>query len=180
MAYDSRAIGNLILVLARQRGLPISNGKLQKLLFLAHAIFLVTKGKSLVHSSFEAWHYGPVNREVYEAFKEHGGQAIPSLAKRRNPASGEMSEIEVPADIEVADVVSRVVSHYGSWEFSRLIDLTHAKNGPWDYVVTNASARANVGLRISDEVIRERYRFLWKVLKEDHNGDWTEENHPFA
>lgn len=129
MAYDPRAVANLMITLAKERKIELSNGKLQKLLFLAHAIFLVTKGRPLVHSSFEAWQYGPVSREAYDAFKSFGADPISGLAKKRNPATGAEAEIPAPDDLEVSDVVARVVGHYGPWAFSRLVDLTHAKSG---------------------------------------------------
>ena len=169
-----------MITLAKERNIDLSNGKLQKLLFLAHAIFLVTKGRPLVHSSFEAWQYGPVSREAYDAFKSFGAGPITGYAKKRNPATGAEAEIAAPDDLEVSDVVARVVGHYGPWAFSRLVDLTHAKNGPWDFVVKSAKSNANLGLRISDEIVRERYKFLWKVIDQEKNFDWTEENRPFA
>lgn len=169
-----------MITLAKERKIDLSNGKLQKLLFLAHAIFLVTKGRPLVHSSFEAWQYGPVSREAYDAFKSFGADPISGLAKKRNPATGAEAEIPAPDDLEVSDVVARVVGHYGPWAFSRLVDLTHAKNGPWDFVVKSAASSANLGLRISDEIVRERYKFLWKVIDQEKNVGWTEENRPFA
>lgn len=180
MAYDPRAISNLMITLAKERGIDLTNGKLQKLLFLAHAIFLVTKGRPLVHPSFEAWQYGPVSREAYDAFKSFGAEPITTLARKRNPVTGGEAEIPMPTDVEVGDVVARVVGHYGPWAFIRLVDLTHAKNGPWDFVVKSAKSNANLGLRISDEVVRERYKFLWKVIDQEKNVGWTEENRPFA
>lgn len=180
LAYDARSVSNLLLSLAKERNIELSNGKLQKLLFLAHAIFLVTKGRPLVHSSFEAWQYGPVSREAHDAFQSYGRGPITALAKKRDPVTGAETEIPAPDDLEASDVVARVVGHYGPWTFSRLVDLTHAKNGPWDFVVKSAESTANLGLRISDQVVRERYKFLWKVIDQESNVGWIEENRPFA
>jgi uncharacterized phage-associated protein len=121
-----------------------------------------------------------VSRETYEAFKSFGSGPITEPAKTRNPATGRESEISAPQDIEVKDLVARVLTHYGCWEFGRLVDLTHAKNGPWDFVVSSAKNNVNLGLRISDQVIRERYKFLWKVIGTEKSGGWPEENRPFA
>src|SRR5712671_6840917 len=66
---DPRAVANLLLKEARVRGQRVSNLKLQKLLFLCHALYLVRTGRPLVRGSFEAWQYGPVHREAYDAFK---------------------------------------------------------------------------------------------------------------
>ena len=41
-----------------------------------------------------------------------------------------------------------------------LANITHAKEGPWDHVVSAAETNANVALKISDEVIAERFKYL--------------------
>src|SRR5882757_6997431 len=82
---DPRAVANLLLKEARSRGHHISNLKLQKLLFLCHAFYLVETGRPLVRGSFEAWQYGPVHREAYDAFKVYGAKPITEDALRFDP-----------------------------------------------------------------------------------------------
>jgi uncharacterized phage-associated protein len=161
MTHDPRAIANLILAEAWVRGVEVSNLKLQKLLFLCHALHLVHKSKPLVHGSFEAWQYGPVSRIAYEAFRRYGERPITALAAQTNPATGKISELSIPNDLAILDTVRKVMEFYGSWSAGHLVALTHAKNGPWHFVVENSKVKANIGLRISDTVIRERFKYLW-------------------
>jgi len=174
--YDARAIANLVLREGWARGIEITNLKLQKLLFLCHAFFLVEKGKRLVQGHFLAWKLGPVNREAYDAFQGFGKDAIKSEAVRINPVSGERTRLNIPDDQEIVDLVQKIVSFYGSWTASELVTLTHAKNGPWHYVVNAAAKSANVGLKISDDIIAERFKFHWfgeknKLIDEEPNED---------
>ena len=139
----------------------MSNLKLQKLLFLCHAFYLVETGRPLVRGSFEAWQYGPVHREAYDAFKSFGADPITGDAKRFDPVTGTRNPIALPANRAVLDVVQRVLQFYGSKSPAQLVELTHAKDGPWDHVVSAAKTSANMALKISDRVITERFKYLW-------------------
>jgi uncharacterized phage-associated protein len=158
---DPRAVANLLLKEARSRGQRITNLKLQKLLFLCHAFYLVDTGRPLVRGSFEAWQYGPVHREVYDAFKSFGAAPITADAERFDPVTGTRQPIALPADRPLLDAVQKVIQFYGSKSPSELVKLTHAENGPWDYVVNAARTSANMALKINDTVIAERFKYLW-------------------
>jgi uncharacterized phage-associated protein len=158
---DPRAVANLLLGEARSRGQEVSNLKLQKLLFLCHAFYLVHTGAPLVRGSFEAWQYGPVHREVYDAFKKFQGRPITDEAKKFDPVTGTHESLTAPSDVTVLDVVRKVVEFYGAKSPAELVRVTHAENGPWDCVVKAAANSANLGLKISDDVIVNRFKYLW-------------------
>jgi uncharacterized phage-associated protein len=158
---DPRAIANLLLKEARARDLRISNLTLQKLLFLCHAFHLVEAGRPLVRGNFVAWQYGPVHREAYDAFKRFGSKPITEDADKFNPVTGARTPLELPADRVVIDVVRKVMQFYGDWSPSKLVQLTHAENGPWHHVVNAAETSANMALKISDDVIQQRFKYLW-------------------
>lgn len=159
---DARAVANAILLEAWNRGHEISNLKLQKLLFLCHSFYLIkTRHFSLVRGQFEAWQYGPVHREVYDAFKEHAEKPIRNLAESLNPITGEKKPLNIPDCQEIKDTILDVVRFYGGWSAGQLVELTHKKDGPWDYVVKSAAHEANMGLRISNEIIMDRFKYHW-------------------
>jgi uncharacterized phage-associated protein len=160
-SYDARAVANLLLKEARSRGHHVSNLKLQKLLFLCHAFYLVNTGRPLVRGSFEAWQYGPVHREAYDAFKSFGAQPITNDADKFDPVTGTRKPLTLPEDRDVLDVVHKVIEFYGGKSPSELVRLTHAEEGPWDHVVAAAATSANLGLKISDHIIVERFKYLW-------------------
>ena len=67
--FDPRAIANLMLDVADENGQQLSNLALQKLLYFAHATFLIETGSPLLGGFFEAWKYGPVHPGFYRSFK---------------------------------------------------------------------------------------------------------------
>lgn len=177
---DPRAVANLLLKEARARGCTVSNLKLQKLLFLAHAFYLVDTGRPLVRGSFEAWQYGPVHREVYDAFKRFGAKPITDDADKFDPVTGLRKPIALPADRKMLDVIQRVMQFYGCKSPGELVELTHAKNGPWDHVVSAATTSANMALKIADGVIAERFKYLWFGDKPDYKDRIPDEDAPLV
>jgi uncharacterized phage-associated protein len=174
--FDARAIANLVLRESWARGMEVTNLKLQKLLFLCHAFFLVEKGKRLTRGHFLAWKFGPVHREAYDAFQGFGKEPIRSEAVQTNPVSGEQTGLATPDDREIIELVQKIVKFYGPWTASELVTLTHAKKGPWDYVVSTAANSANMGLKISDDIIVKRFKFHWfgeknNLIDEEPNDD---------
>jgi len=127
--------------------------KLQKLLFLCHAIYLVNNGRPLVRGSFEAWKYGPVHREAYDAFKSFGAQPITDDADKFDPVTGTRKPLALPVDPEVLDVVQKVLEFHGGKSPSELVELTHAREGPWDHVVAQAANSELRRPRVRDQEI---------------------------
>lgn len=160
--YDPRAVANLLLDLAAKDDdgpVPISNLALQKLLYFAHGHFLIRTGKPLVQGAFEAWKYGPVHPAVYQAFKAEAGHPIQARAVARNIMTGATTPIVLPDDPDVRRTLKDVLRSYGHLSSGRLVDISHAKNGPWWTTVNKAETSVALGLRIQDSVTLECFKF---------------------
>jgi uncharacterized phage-associated protein len=157
--YDPRSIANLMLEEGHRRDTPITNLALQKLLYFAHALFLVERKRPLVSGNFEAWQYGPVHPAVYEAFKGGGDRPITTRATGINVVTGQRIELPLPENPEVKRHIERVMLSYGSLTPGRLVDISHAKDAPWHFIVNKGRTSIAFGLRISDDVIRDRFKF---------------------
>jgi|SRR5579871_3897138 len=163
--YDPRAVANLLLDLAAKDPagpIPITNLVLQKLLYFAHAHFLIRSGTRetpLVQGYFEAWKYGPVHPAVYQAFKSEGDRPITMRAEARNVMTGETRLLALPDDATVCRLLGDILRSYGHLSPGRLIDITHAPKGPWATVVNKAKASVALGLRISDTVTLACFKF---------------------
>ena len=172
--YDARAVANLLL--DRANGLPITHIALQKLLFFAHGYYRVTRGVPLVAGHFEAWEYGPVHPVVYQAFKSAGKQPITERAVAFDYAAGKPSPLPIPDDPWAIEQVDRVISTMGRWPVRRLIELSHAPQGPWQDTVNKSGTSGVLGLQISDSVLAERFRFHMVPLSMDlSHGDLGED-----
>lgn len=178
--FDSRSICNLMLDVADHDGIAIGNLALQKLLYFAHARYLVDVKRPLVSGYFEAWKYGPVHPAAYRAFKASGDQPITFRARRQDPLTGHSEELAPPDHPSTIVLVKWVMATYGRLTPGRLVDVSHAKGGPWDFVVGEARQTMAFGLRISDNVILERFKFHKVAVGAAPGAGEPGEDSPFA
>ena len=158
MPIDPRSLANLILDEADRTGVGLKNLALQKLLYFAHAIYLIEEKRPLVTGYFEAWKYGPVHPAAYQAFKSAGAQTITFRAERMDPATGVRFQIPPPDDLAVRRYAVRIMHSYGRMTPGRLVDIAHAKGAPWDFIVNKGRTSLAFGLRISDDVIVQHFK----------------------
>ncbi len=110
--------------------------KLQKLLYYIKVWTLVAR-QDLVRADFEHWEYGPVNREVYNFYKQYQSLAI------------DPSQIEdVAINKSEKDLVDFIVENYIGFDAFTLSAMTHTEE-PWKQTQSN-----NV---ILDELIKSYY-----------------------
>lgn len=105
---------------------PMSPKKLQKMLYYAYSWTLsLTNDDSsnlqnrLFDDEFEAWVHGPVNRHIYEEYRDHGFQDIVKNVQNIQ---------QFPEEIE--DILNQVVEVYGNYTGNQLESITHQEN-PW-------------------------------------------------
>ena len=178
--HDPRAIANLMLDEAERLGIMLTNLSLQKLLYFAHGIYLMQTKTPLVSGYFEAWQYGPVHPSAYRAFKEAGSAPIAFRATGQDALTGSPRTLQTPSDPRLVSLMQQVVSSYGRMPSGRLVDLSHAKDSPWWYIVQQARAEVAFGLRISDTVILDRFKHhKMSVGEKPLSGDPNDDT-PFA
>ena len=76
--YSSIDISSYIINYSYSIGHPISNLKLQKLLYYCQAAVLVETRNKCFDSKIMAWEFGPVVVEAYQRYKEFGRDIIPN------------------------------------------------------------------------------------------------------
>lgn len=177
--YDARAVANLLLDMAAQDGRAVTNLALQKLLYFAHGHFLVRSGKPLVNGSFEAWQYGPVHPAIYHEFKIHGADPIIGRAVARNVMTGLEKPLPAVTDQSVRDMLRFVLSAYGTLSPGRLVEISHAPKGPWWTTVNKAKTSIALGLRISDTVTRDCFKFQKVSVGPESRAGEPHEDTPF-
>lgn len=173
---DPRAVANLILDIGDFLGLRITNLALQKLLYFCHATYLVEKDEPFLKGYFEAWKFGPVNPAVYKAFKRFGSSPISARAVSVNPVDRTINRIPSSDDDDARRIAHKIVSTYGHMSPGRLVDVAHAVGAPWHFVVQRARESGSLGLRISDSVIIERFKYHKRsVTAQPRSGDPDED-----
>lgn len=178
--FDPRGIANLMLDEAERVGACLTNLALQKLLYFAHGIFLNETKKPLVSGYFEAWQYGPVHPLIYKAFCSAGSDVIWFRAKGQNVLTGEARPIPEPDNPRVRSLIQQILGSYGNLSPGRLVDISHAKNSPWDFIVEKAQTSVAFGLRIPDSVIVERFKYHKVSIGALPKSGEPSEDAPFA
>lgn len=178
--YDPRGVANLLLDEADRVGISISNLALQKLLYFAHGIHLNENKRPLVSGYFEAWQFGPVHPTAYKAFRAAGADPIRFRAQSQDVLTGLSKPIAAPDDPAVTQLVQKVVGSYGRLSPGRLVDISHARNSPWHFVVDKARTSVAFGLRISDMVILERFKHHKVSIGAEPLAGEPSEDTPFA
>jgi uncharacterized phage-associated protein len=165
---------------AKRRHIPIWNVSIQKLMYFAHATFLVRTARPLVLGAFEAWEFGPVCRPIYDALKQHGRSVITDVITRRDPFSGTESVPAISDDIEAEDQVEAVMRSMGHLHPNQLIRLSHVEGGAWSIVWNKSKTGATVANRIDNQLIIETFTKLKISVQGSGNEGEIDEATPFA
>ena len=124
MSFPIYAANNFI-KRGTERDIPISNLKLQKLLYLLYTKYVHETGKLLFSDSVEAWQYGPVNVMVYAVCSSDGSNPITEMKSDNNGKTRFLSEAGV-----FGEVFDFVWSQYSKKSASELIGITHGVDNP--------------------------------------------------
>jgi uncharacterized phage-associated protein len=155
--YDARSVANLFLDLAEERNVKLTQMQLLKLLYFAGGWYLARRGVPLIRQDFQAWEHGPVVKVVRDSFKSFGKSPITGRAERMDILTGEFTEVN-PVGCELDRNFIRAVFEkyhvYGGWELS---DFTHEEGTPWDEVWNSEEPIGRLGLKISNEAIRDYF-----------------------
>jgi uncharacterized phage-associated protein len=138
---------NSLIVRANNRKADISPLKLQKLVYLLYARYLYTTKERIFHNQFEAWKYGPVVVDLYEAFKKYGADSIP---EPHADLSGEILYFRNAGDF--GKCLDEVWNKFGWMSGSKLVKLTHTPGYAWDLA---SNGGHNLGVAINDDEIMQ-------------------------
>lgn len=101
------------------QGYPVSNLKLQKMLYFVQGVTLVNYDQPAFKEAIQAWQYGPVVPDVYFTYSSYG--ATPIILK--------YDKINLSHDVKnAADVV---IGSFLKKPAFALVNETHKPNSPW-------------------------------------------------
>lgn len=109
---------------------PITNLKLNKLLYYAQGCCLSRLGRPLFPEQIEAWDYGPVVPAVYHKYKVCGKSPIRTTDDDYD--RGVFTEEETAVLIDV-------MREYGQYTGHALVSKTHQTGTPWRQTVERGS-----------------------------------------
>ncbi len=104
----------------------VTNLRVNKLIYFAQAWSLVKYDRPLFDEKIEAWTYGPVIREVYDAFKICGSNPIADTLDGYDVSNFTSEELDLLSDVAI---------YYGQFSTPKLVSISHKKGSPWDKAV---------------------------------------------
>lgn len=133
--YSALDIACAVVNHAVEQKKPVSNLKLQKILYFIQGYHLADYGEPLFEEEIEAWPYGPVVVDVYNAFQRYGSNFIPRTFSYKHFSIDEFAIVDddydecvfTREDLEYIYKVTDKLADYGAL---RLVDITHAQD-PW-------------------------------------------------
>lgn len=120
IVYNALTIAQYIINKCFIEGSPVTNLRLQKLLYFVQGQVLRYLNRPLFNDDFYAWAYGPVIPEIYFEFCGYAGAPI-----RR---TYDNIEIDLLESTIIDDTISRLAP-YDDWQ---LVKISHEKGAPWD------------------------------------------------
>lgn len=118
MRYSALEISRYVLTHCYEIGKPVSNLKLQKLLYFVQGEFYKVKGLPLFNDDFVARKVGPIVPEVYYEYGVYGGTTLVNTYETniKNPDKA---------------IIDTVINKYIDVPVWKLIEMTHGKGTPW-------------------------------------------------
>jgi len=107
---------------------PMTNLRIQKMLYFAQAHHLQRHGTPLFEEDMKAWDLGPVVPTLYYYYSVYGGQPIMKVHSTFSLDSFTDDELETLID---------VLHRYSKLKTSELVSLSHVQGGPWDVTAHN-------------------------------------------
>lgn len=131
MSYSAMSVARFIISYCYKENHPISNLKLQKIMYFAWIDYYKETHQPLYNDDICAWQFGPAIPEVYYEFCIFAGNPI----SREYPS--ELSEAD-------ASILKRIIDPYMSESVYTLVTRTHEQGRPWDRVYRGGIGRRDV------------------------------------
>lgn len=151
--YSINAISDYIINACKIEGnFNLSVLKHQKLLYYVQAWHLAFHGKTAFDGEFEAWVHGPVNRTIYNLYKD-----THFIYSDMNLDDIKDSDFANKLDLDIINHINSVLEAYASLSGSELEELTHREQ-PWLEARNGISPYSRCETTISEKTMADYYR----------------------
>lgn len=160
------AVANFVIEIAKEQNNPVTNLKLQKVLFFLQGFCLYKYQEKLINGCFSKWKYGPVEETVYNNFKSNGALPINDMYIDIFFDRGSIKSKEVRISTLNQDILSELkkttksIIHIEPWE---LVRMTHSHSSWSDYEEDILKRKS---LDYTNEEIKKCYEDNQERLKE--------------
>lgn len=153
--YKAIDVAKYVINYMNEVGSPVSNLKLQKILYYIQAAMLVEKSRKCFEDPIMAWEFGPVVVPVYQKYREYGRGNIPKQEVSKVfefDATKMKITFKEPEELDAMckKVINKVVDSYkGVDDPFVLVKKTHLEK-PWSATPLNSEIKC--------EIIEEYYK----------------------
>jgi uncharacterized phage-associated protein len=145
---NALTVADYLIDKANKENKPITNKKLQKLLYYVQAWSIAIRNKKIFDDKIEAWIHGPAIRKVYLEFKEFGASPISKKVNQKTINN---------MDQEVKKFIDKVWNIYSKYDAPYLEHLTHSES-PWQDARKGLEADISSNNEISFDSMRSFYK----------------------
>lgn len=131
MSYSALEIAKYVITSCSNQNQPVSNLKLQKMLYFLWVDFYKATGRMLFNDDICAWKLGPVVPEVYYEYCHYAGTPI---------------SLSFLTDIDSKDrkILNDIISDYLPIPANELVERTHVAGSAWDTIYQNGLGNRKV------------------------------------
>jgi uncharacterized phage-associated protein len=151
---DSEAVANYFIQKSFDTGIPLSQMKLLKLVYIAHGWHRGYFGLNLINDAVQAWRYGPVIPDLYRRINHYGRGYIDAPIDGFGIAGDARNPVPCERTLELLD---KVWDAYCNYRAEQLSSITHQKGTPWDEVWNQEGGATYTGAIIPNDLIGRYY-----------------------
>lgn len=144
----------IIKIKGEGKHVSLTNLKLQKLLYYTQAWHLAFEGKPLFDGKFEAWVHGPVNRTIFNRFKDT--KMLYSQIERQDVENQDALTKDV-ISLEQQTHIESVLDEYAQFTGAQLEYMTHTED-PWLEARGSLNPAAACSKIISEKTMENYYK----------------------
>ena len=121
-------VAEYIIYEAQKRKNPVTNTKLQKLLYFVQGSYLAKHNKKAFEDNIIAWEYGPVVKDIYYKYSLYGAELIIVTKEFDSKISVMLSEIinivlEAFLNINQTDLIEETIKRGSPWSYTDIDDV---------------------------------------------------------
>jgi len=135
-------------------GYPVTNKRLQKLLYYIQAWHLAIEKEPIFSDKIEAWIHGPAIREIYETYKSFVANPI---EKKVDP------KITEKIGEDNIKFIDRILNAYSKYDTATLEFMTHEEE-PWQIARKGLEVNQSSSNEITQESMKNYYTARLKAV----------------
>jgi uncharacterized phage-associated protein len=120
--YSAKDIARYVIAIFNRKRKPITNLKLQKILYYIQVAFMRKSGEPAFTDEIQAWRHGPVIPAVYYEYNQYVAEPIDLTCN--------VDDLQIEAKDQ--ETINEIIDQYENTPAWTLVDYTH-REYPWNH-----------------------------------------------